>query len=277
MVPNEFGDAYVRGIVAGGELYGLIEFGTGTDEEQQAIAASLDTVCGTFGDGADLAAALEKSWALREGRTRVTVYQQGGAPRPTPAAAELIDRVLCFGDAVPGRGVAPYSVLLGGYGQLSPLAGAPGRPGTRPPRAESSGPDPRRDPDPAGGHRLLHLARGAVQPISGAARTAIEEAHRTLARQLDDVTRAASRCASTARGCVSTVDYPGYGLPDRRGVLTMPRPTFARPIVARPVVARPVVARPVVAGPIVAGPEGRPAATGFAHAGRLLPAGAATS
>jgi hypothetical protein len=35
---NEFGDAYVRGIVAGGELYGLIEFGTGTDEEQQAIA-----------------------------------------------------------------------------------------------------------------------------------------------------------------------------------------------------------------------------------------------
>ena len=59
---------------------------------------------------------------MREGRTRVTVYQQGGEPRPTPAAAELIDRVLCFGDAMPGRVVAPYSVLLGDYYQLSPRA-----------------------------------------------------------------------------------------------------------------------------------------------------------
>jgi len=63
------------------------------------------------------------------------------------------------------------------------------------------------------------------------------------------------------------VDYPGYGLPDRRGVLTMPRPTFTRPIAARP----------VVAGPVVAGPDGRRAASGFGHAGRLLAAGAATS
>ena len=231
-------------------MYGLIEFGTETDEEQQAIAASLDTVCGTFGDGADLAAALAKSWALREGRTRVTVYQQGGGARPTSSAAELIDRVLRFGDAVPGRAVAPYSILLGDYGQLSPLAAhpvdlAPARRAlSRAVRIRDEILTQLEDID----YYLSHAEQ--FQPISEAARTAIEEAHRTLARQLDDVTRAASRCASTARGCVSTVDYPGYGLPDRRGVLTMPRPSFARPIAARPT---------------------------FAHAGRLLAAGAATS
>ena len=43
---------------------------------------------------------------------------------------------------------------------------------------------------------------------------------------------------------------------------------------------RPADRRPAglpASSPFVAGPEGRPAATSFAHAGRLVPAGAATS
>jgi hypothetical protein len=248
---NEFGDAYVRGIVAGAQLYGLIEFATATDEQQQAIAGSLDTVGGTFANAADLATSLAKSWVLTgaDVPTRVTVFQPGGDARPAADAAALIDRVLGFDDALVGQDVA-YSVLLGDYGQLDPAPRggvdlAPARQALRRAvRIRNEILTQLEDID----YYLSH--RRQFQPVAEADRIAIEQASRTLTRQLHDVTRAASRCAMTVRDCLSaSVEYPAYRLPDRKGVLTMPRPGFSPPRPRRP-------------------------ATGFGHAWRLVAAGA---
>jgi hypothetical protein len=126
---DEFGDMFVRGIMTGGQFFGVIQVITRDQSDSRDVSASLSASYAGFSASGTFDSSFSKTVSTHQ--TKVTCYREGGdfvrngqsgAPVPTQVDA-MIDAATSFPRTVRGNAVA-YTALLDGYSIL-PLPNPP--------------------------------------------------------------------------------------------------------------------------------------------------------
>jgi hypothetical protein len=118
---DKWGDTFVASYVTGGELIGLVELQTESDEAQASLAAQIDAVGGSWSAASDFRAQIEK--LPRSTEASVAVYANGTAG-PVASVDQMVAAVRSFPDEVdPAKGGQPrrYSIVVMDYDAALPV------------------------------------------------------------------------------------------------------------------------------------------------------------
>jgi hypothetical protein len=113
---DEFGDMFVRGLVTGGQFFGVIQVLTHDQDDKSKVSLALSASYAAFhADGS-----FDQNFhdALSSRRTTVHCHIEGGQMSPEPVQVdEMIDRARNFPGTVAGN-ARPYAALLDSYSIL---------------------------------------------------------------------------------------------------------------------------------------------------------------
>jgi hypothetical protein len=113
---DRYGDMFVRGMITGGEFYGVIEISTTSTSDQESLSTSLSGSYGLFGASASVDQSFSKATQNRS--VKVTCFIQGGQDSPLPTdVGSLVSAISNWPGTLAGKGV-PYTVLLADYNIL---------------------------------------------------------------------------------------------------------------------------------------------------------------
>jgi hypothetical protein len=113
---EEFGDMFVRGILSGGQFYGVVEVLTRDQADARSISAGLTASYAAFGASGTFDKAFSDT--VSSHRTKVTCFVEGGQNRQLPTTiTTMTDRAINFPNELAGNAV-PYLALLDDYGVL---------------------------------------------------------------------------------------------------------------------------------------------------------------
>ncbi|MEU0254153.1 hypothetical protein ABZ299_16955 [Streptomyces sp. NPDC006184] len=113
---EEFGDMFVRGILSGGQFFGVVEVLTRDQSDARTISAGLSASYAAFGASGTFDKAFSDT--VSSHRTKVTCFVEGGQNRQLPTTVTaMTDRAINFPNELAGNAV-PYLALLDDYGVL---------------------------------------------------------------------------------------------------------------------------------------------------------------
>ncbi|QIS12235.1 hypothetical protein [Nocardia arthritidis] len=119
---EEFGDLFVRGILSGGQFFGVVEVATRDQTDAKKIAAGLSASYAAF----SASGTFDKTFTdtVSSHRTKVTCFVEGGQNLELPTGVDtMTKRAVGFPKELEGHAV-PYLALLDDYGVL-PLPKGP--------------------------------------------------------------------------------------------------------------------------------------------------------
>jgi hypothetical protein len=124
---EQYGDAFVYGVVTGGEFFAVLEIQTESADEYREVKASLSGKgqFGLFSGNASASFSETLGRITTSYQMRATVIRRGGVGALLQAitADELRDRALAFPGEVAGQNGYPYGALLHSYNHIEhPIA-----------------------------------------------------------------------------------------------------------------------------------------------------------
>ncbi len=119
---EQFGDAFVRGILLGGQFFGVVEVETRDTEDKRSVSGSLSASYAAFSASGSFDSKFSDTVSTH--RTKVTCHIEGGQDLELPTHIDdMTARAVNFPHEVAGHAI-PYVALLNDYGVL-PLPEAP--------------------------------------------------------------------------------------------------------------------------------------------------------
>ncbi len=122
-----FGDAYIEGIITGGEFFTLYEFVCSDATSHTEVKAALEISAGTFVSGVDMKASFQNTIdkVSKKSSLKIKTYMQGGIGVVlSNDINRIIDTAQNFPATVQGEGSVPYQVITASYETL-PLPQGP--------------------------------------------------------------------------------------------------------------------------------------------------------
>jgi len=214
---EQFGDLFVRGLVTGGEYFGVIEITSKSTTEQRSIAASLKASYGAFGIGGSIKTDLtdDMKHHLQDSELHITTFQQGGENVGLDNDVEaMMLKASTFAASVKGTFAVPYSALLVDYRSLDLPAG-PTFVDIR--QAEEV------LEDLARWRSQLLIKKNSIESVqlhpeyySNPDFVTLQKAHDQIVNELNEINRRARRCADRLSGCTFySPDVPMLNMPRR--------------------------------------------------------------
>lgn len=113
---NRFGDMFVRGLVTGGQFFGVIEVSSTSTTDQESLSVSLSGSYGMFNASGSVSQSFSK--AIENRSVKVSCFIQGGQTSPLPTTPEALAATASnWPGSLVGKGV-PYAALLDSYSIL---------------------------------------------------------------------------------------------------------------------------------------------------------------
>lgn len=114
---DQFGDMFVRGLVTGGQFFGVIEVSSSSQTDQESLSVSLSGSYGLF--NASGSVSQNFNTAIEHRSVKVSCFIQGGQTSPIPTTVEdMVAAARSWPGTLAGKGV-PYSALLDSYSILN--------------------------------------------------------------------------------------------------------------------------------------------------------------
>ncbi len=114
---DQFGEMFVRGLVTGGQFFGVIEVSTSSQTDQESLSVSLSGSYGLFNASGSVSQSFNK--AIENRSVKVSCFIQGGQTSPIPTSVEdMVAAARAWPGTLAGKGV-PYSALLDSYSILA--------------------------------------------------------------------------------------------------------------------------------------------------------------
>ncbi len=214
---EQYGDAYVRGIVSGGEFFSILELDVTSEEEKESLSAEVEVSAGGLGAGFDASASFSKAVSsMSKNRTvKVTSYQQGGDSAVVTKADEIVAKAQAFPPSVAGDKAVPYSVLLHDYRSLD-LPSEPNFIDLQNAREVMQKISLLRN-------RLVMLLNDIDYVLTRQSQFQdydqgmLQSSRDQVNQAINELTAAASRCANNVKDCSwPAIQIPEIDLPDRR-------------------------------------------------------------
>jgi hypothetical protein len=113
---ERYGDMFVRGLVTGGQFFGLIEIETKDDNDKKTVKAGVKAAYGPFGGSGNFSEEFTRT--VKNRSVLVTCYIEGGQDSPLPVSVDqLMEAARTWPGTVRGNSV-PYDALLDPYSIL---------------------------------------------------------------------------------------------------------------------------------------------------------------
>ena len=114
---EQYGDMFVRGLVTGGQFFGVIEVSSSSKTDQESLSVSLSGSYGLFNASGSVSQSFSK--AIENRSVKVSCFIQGGQTSPVPTSVEdMVAAARAWPGTLAGKGV-PYSALLDSYSILA--------------------------------------------------------------------------------------------------------------------------------------------------------------